>query len=114
MAARKSSSPRPTSGGKGKPAPKPAGRERPASRKVSAAKAKTSSGGPVAKGRNPGPSSRGPRVVDARGAARTGPVQAGPDKPGPVRVEVLDARQVTKMTISAAPRLKVAKQFANY
>jgi len=85
MAARKSSSPRPTSGGKGKPAPKPAGRERPASRKVSAAKAKTSSGGPVAKGRNPGPSSRGPRVVDARGAARTGPVQAGPDKPGPVK-----------------------------
>jgi len=82
MAARKSSSPRPTSGGKGKPAPKPAGRERPASRKVSAAKAKTSAGGPVAKGRNPGPSSRGPRVVDARGAARTGPVQAGPIKPG--------------------------------
>ena len=37
MAARKSSSPRPVSGGKGKPAPKPAGRERPASRKVSAA-----------------------------------------------------------------------------
>lgn len=82
MATRKSSSPRPTSGGKGKPAPKPAGRERPASRKVSAAKAKTSAGGPVAKGRNPGPSSRGPRVVDARGAARTGPVQAGPIKPG--------------------------------
>ena len=85
MAARKSSSPRPTSGGKGKPAPKPAGRERPASRKVSAAKAKTSAGGPVAKGRNPGPSSRGPRIVDARGAARTGPVQAGSDKPGPVK-----------------------------
>ena len=83
MAARKSSSPRPVSGGKGKPAPKPAGRERPASRKVSAAKAKPSSaGGPVAKGRNPGPSSRGPRVPDARGAARTGPVQAGPIKPG--------------------------------
>ena len=83
MAARKSSSPRPVSGGKGKPAPKPAGRERPASRKVSAAKAKpASSGGPVAKGRNPGPSSRGPRVPDARGAARTGPVQAGPIKPG--------------------------------
>jgi uncharacterized protein YqiB (DUF1249 family) len=31
-----------------------------------------------------------------------------------VRVEVLDARQVTKMTISAARRLKVAKQFVNY
>jgi len=31
-----------------------------------------------------------------------------------VRVEVLDARQATKMTISAAHRLKVAKQFANY
>jgi len=83
MAARKSSSPRPASGGKGKPAPKPTGRERPASRKVSAAKAKpASSGGPVAKGRNPGPSSRGPRVPGARGAARTGPVQAGPIKPG--------------------------------
>lgn len=83
MAARKSSSPRSVSGGKGKPAPKPAGRERPASRKVSASKAKpASSGGPVAKGRNPGPSSRGPRVPDARGAARTGPVQAGPIKPG--------------------------------
>jgi uncharacterized protein YqiB (DUF1249 family) len=31
-----------------------------------------------------------------------------------VRAEVLDARQVTKMTISAARRLKVAKQFVNY
>ena len=82
MAARKSSSPRPVSGGKGKPAPKPAGRERPASRKVSAKAKPASSGGPVAKGRNPGPSSRGPRVPDARGAARTGPVQAGPIKPG--------------------------------
>ena len=82
MAARKSSSPRPVSGGKGKPAPKPAGRERPASRKVSAKAKPTSAGGPVAKGRNPGPSSRGPRVPDARGAARTGPVQAGPIKPG--------------------------------
>ena len=82
MAARKSSSPRPVSGGKGKPAPKPAGRERPASRKVSAKAKPSSAGGPVAKGRNPGPSSRGPRVPDARGAARTGPVQAGPIKPG--------------------------------
>jgi len=82
MAARKSSSPRPVSGGKGKPAPKPAGRERPASRKVSAKAKPASAGGPVAKGRNPGPSSRGPRVPDARGAARTGPVQAGPIKPG--------------------------------
>ena len=54
MAARKSSSPRPVSGGKGKPAPKPAGRERPASRKVSAGKGKPApSGGPVAKGLNP-------------------------------------------------------------
>ena len=31
-----------------------------------------------------------------------------------VRAEVLDARQATKMMISAAPRLKVAKQFASY
>jgi hypothetical protein len=31
-----------------------------------------------------------------------------------VRVEVLDARQATKMTISVAPRLKVVKQFVNY
>lgn len=83
MAARKSSSPRPASGGKGKPAPKAAGRERPASRKVSAGKGKTAAaGGPVAKGRNPGPSSRGPRIPDARGAARTGAVPAGPIKPG--------------------------------
>lgn len=34
------------------------------------------------KGRNPGPSSRGPRVADPRGAARTGAVPAGPIKPG--------------------------------
>lgn len=83
MATRKSSSPRPGSGGKGKPAPKPAGRERPASKKVSVVKAKAAPTRAVSlKGRNPGPSSRGPRVPDARGAARTGPVQAGPIKPG--------------------------------
>ena len=82
-APRKSASPRPSASGKGKTAAKPVTRERPSSKAVTAGKGKvvTPRAVPV-KGRNPGPSSRGPRVADPRGAARTGAVPAGPIKPG--------------------------------
>ncbi|GDX25661.1 23S rRNA (guanosine(2251)-2'-O)-methyltransferase RlmB [Actinomycetes bacterium] len=82
-APRKSASPRPAASGKGKTAAKPVTRARPSSKAVTAGKGKvvTPRAVPV-KGRNPGPSSRGPRVADPRGAARTGAVPAGPIKPG--------------------------------
>ncbi|MEY3166648.1 MAG: hypothetical protein RLZZ343_451 [Actinomycetota bacterium] len=82
-APRKSASPRPSASGKGKTAAKPVTRARPSSKAVTAGKGKvvTPRAVPV-KGRNPGPSSRGPRVADPRGAARTGAVPAGPIKPG--------------------------------
>jgi len=82
-APRKSASPRPAATGKGKTAAKPVTRARPSSKTVTAGKGKvvTPRAVPV-KGRNPGPSSRGPRVADPRGAARTGAVPAGPIKPG--------------------------------
>ena len=82
-APRKSASPRPSATGKGKTAAKPVTRARPSSKAVTAGKGKvvTPRAVPV-KGRNPGPSSRGPRVADPRGAARTGAVPAGPIKPG--------------------------------
>ena len=82
-APRKSASPRPAASGKGKAAAKPVTRARPSSKAVTAGKGKvvTPRAVPV-KGRNPGPSSRGPRVADPRGAARTGAVPAGPIKPG--------------------------------
>ncbi len=82
-APRKSASPRPSANGKGKTAAKPVTRARPSSKAVTAGKGKvvTPRAVPV-KGRNPGPSSRGPRVADPRGAARTGAVPAGPIKPG--------------------------------
>ena len=82
-APRKSASPRPAASGKGKTAAKPLTRARPSSKAVTAGKGKvvTPRAVPV-KGRNPGPSSRGPRVADPRGAARTGAVPAGPIKPG--------------------------------
>jgi len=82
-APRKSASPRPTASGKGKTAAKPVTRARPSSKAVTAGKGKVVTPRAVpAKGRNPGPSSRGPRVADPRGAARTGAVPAGPIKPG--------------------------------
>ena len=82
-APRKSASPRPAASGKGKTAAKPVTRARPSSKAVTAGKGKvvTPRAVPV-KGRNPGPSSRGHRVADPRGAARTGAVPAGPIKPG--------------------------------
>ena len=82
-APRKSASPRPSASGKGKTAAKPVTRARPSSKAVTAGKGRvvTPRAVPV-KGRNPGPSSRGPRVADPRGAARTGAVPAGPIKPG--------------------------------
>ena len=82
-APRKGASPRPAASGKGKTAAKPVTRARPSSKAVTAGKGKvvTPRAVPV-KGRNPGPSSRGPRVADPRGAARTGAVPAGPIKPG--------------------------------
>ena len=82
-APRKSASPRPSASGKVKTAAKPVTRARPSSKAVTAGKGKvvTPRAVPV-KGRNPGPSSRGPRVADPRGAARTGAVPAGPIKPG--------------------------------
>ena len=82
-APRKSASPRPSASGKGKTAAKPVTRARPSSKAVTAGKGKVVPPRAVpVKGRNPGPSSRGPRVADPRGAARTGAVPAGPIKPG--------------------------------
>ncbi len=82
-APRKSASLRPEASGRGKTVAKPVARARPSSKAVTAGKGKvvTPRAVPV-KGRNPGPSSRGPRVADPRGAARTGAVPAGPIKPG--------------------------------
>lgn len=67
-APRKSASPRPAASGKGKTAAKPVTRARPSSKAVTAGKGKvvTPRAVPV-KGRNPGPSSRGPRVADPAG-----------------------------------------------
>lgn len=82
-APRKSANPRPSASGKGKTAAKPVTRARPSSKAVTAGKGKVVTPRAVSvKGRNPGPSSRGPRVADPRGAARTGAVPAGPIKPG--------------------------------
>ena len=66
MAARKGMGPRKSTG---KPKPVSMGKGKPA-------KPRTPSAG-AGKGRNLGPSARGPRVVDARGAGRTGAVKPG-------------------------------------
>ena len=74
MAARKGTGPRK---GTGKPKPASAGKGKPAKPRTP-----SSGAGKSTKGRNLGPSARGPRVVDARGAGRTGAVKPGPMKPG--------------------------------
>ena len=74
MAARKGTGPRK---GTGKPKPVSAGKGKPAKPRTP-----SSGAGKATKGRNLGPSARGPRVADARGAGRTGAVKPGPMKPG--------------------------------